>query len=101
MQEYLAEEEERKKPEYLKQRPKYFHYYEWMKERISANHPALPEPVMDKLLTMPAGDLDLILQHTQATDWKVSKLPVCSMHIPMSSWVHPLYDLFFQAYLKL
>ena len=74
MQEYLAEEEERKKPEYLKQRPKYFYYYEWMKERISADHPALPEPVMDKLLTMPAGDLDLILQHKQATNWKVGQL---------------------------
>lgn len=42
-----------------------------MKERICETHPALPEPVMDKLLTMPAGDLDLILQHTKATTWKV------------------------------
>ena len=42
-----------------------------MKERITAAHPALPEPVMDKLLTMPAGDLDLILQHPKATTWKV------------------------------
>ena len=42
-----------------------------MKERICETHPALPDLVMDKLLTMPAGDLDLILQHPQATTWKV------------------------------
>ena len=72
LQQWLADEEERKKPEFLKLRPKYYYYYEWMKERICATHPALPEPVMDKLLTMPANDLDLILQHKEATDWKVS-----------------------------
>ncbi len=72
MKQWLADEAEQKKPEFLKQRPKYFYYYEWMKERICESHPALPELVMDKLLTMPAGDLDLILQHPQATTWKVS-----------------------------
>ena len=71
LQQWLAEEEERKKPEFLKQRPKYHYYYEWMKQRICATHPALPEPVMDKLLTMPANDLDLILQHKEGTTWKV------------------------------
>ena len=71
LQQWLAEEEERKKPEFLKQRPKYYYYYEWMKQRISATHPALPEPVMDKLLTMAANDLDLILQHKEGTSWKV------------------------------
>ncbi len=71
MKQWLADEVEQKKPEFLKQRPKYFYYYEWMKERICETHPALPELVMDKLLTMPAGDLDLILQHPQATTWKV------------------------------
>lgn len=72
LQQWLADEEECKKPEFLKQRPKYYYYYEWMKERVSATHPALPEPVMDKLLAMPANDLDLILQHKEGTDWKVS-----------------------------
>lgn len=72
LQRLLAEEEDRKKPEFLKQRPKYYYYYEWMKERIYVQHPALPEPVMDKLLTMPAGDLDLILQHEKSTTWKAS-----------------------------
>ena len=72
LQQWLADEEERKKPEFLKQRPKYYYYYEWMKERICGQHPALPEPVMDKLLTMPAGDLDLILQHPKSITWKVN-----------------------------
>ena len=71
LKQWLADEAEQKKPEFLKQRPKYFYYYEWMKERICESHPALPELVMDKLLTMPAGDLDLILQHPQATTSKV------------------------------
>ncbi|KAL0022671.1 hypothetical protein WJX79_007842 [Trebouxia sp. C0005] len=74
LKQWLADEAEQKKPEFLKQRPKYFYYYEWMKERICETHPALPELVMDKLLTMPAGDLDLILQHPQATTWKVDEL---------------------------
>lgn len=72
LQHWLAEEEERKKPEFLKQRPKYYYYYEWMKQRIHATHPVLPEPVVDKLLTMPANDLDLILQHKEGTAWKVT-----------------------------
>lgn len=69
---WQAEQKERAKPEYLKQRPKYYYYYEWMRGRICDRHPALPEPVMDKLLTMDAGDLDLILQYSSATDNKVS-----------------------------
>lgn len=71
LQQWLAEEEEKRKPEILKQRPKYYYYYQWMTERISSQYPALPEAVMDKLLTMPAGDLDLILQHPKSTTWKV------------------------------
>lgn len=71
LQQWLAEDEERKKPEFLKQRPKYYYYYEWMKQRVCATHPALPQPVLDKLLTMPANDLDLILQHREGTTWKV------------------------------
>lgn len=71
LQQWLASEAERLKPEFLKQRPKYYYYYEWMTERICGQYPALPEPILDKLLTMPAGDLDLILQHARSTSWKV------------------------------
>ena len=31
---HLAAEAEASKPEYLRQRPKYYYYYEWMKKRI-------------------------------------------------------------------
>lgn len=93
-------------PEVLRQRPKYYYYYEWMKKRIAEQvrpgqglglwrsqpvgagkhdrpshppwppfpleqYPALPEAVMDKLLTVEAGELDLVLQYPQATQQMV------------------------------
>ena len=33
---HLAAEREAARPEFLRQRPKYYYYYEWMKKRISA-----------------------------------------------------------------
>lgn len=33
---HLAGEAEAAKPEYLRQRPKYYYYFEWMKKRILA-----------------------------------------------------------------
>jgi hypothetical protein len=33
---YLASKKEDAKPEFLKQRPKYYYYYEWTKKRIGA-----------------------------------------------------------------
>ena len=38
----------------------------WMRERLAVTAPALPEPVVLKLLDMEAGELDLILQYPQA-----------------------------------
>lgn len=66
LQEWLEEEEEQQKPEYLRKRPKYYYYYEWMRSRIDSYCPALPEPVIDKLLTMDSTELDLLLQHESA-----------------------------------
>jgi len=67
LEEFLAEEREFVHlPEYKRQRPKYYYYYEWMTERIREGHPALEEPVMDKLLTMDAGELDLMLAFPEA-----------------------------------
>jgi hypothetical protein len=41
-----------------------YHYYsEWMRGRIGAACPGLPEPVASALLALDAGDLDLLLQH--------------------------------------
>ena len=68
----LAAEAEQAKPEFLKQRPKYYYYYRWMKERITEHCAQLPASVMDKLLTIDAGELDLLLQHESAIKAKVS-----------------------------
>ncbi len=70
----LAVEKEEAKPEFLKKRPKYYYYYRWMKERITEHCQELPAPVMDKLLTMDAGELDLLLQHETAIKSKVPSL---------------------------
>ena len=43
-------------PEYVRPRPKYYYFYEWMRERIGEHYPSLPEPVMDKLLATDAGE---------------------------------------------
>ena len=72
----LAAEAEEAKPEFLKQRPKYYYYYRWMKERITKHCAQLPGPVMDKLLVMDAGELDLLLQHESAIKAKVD----CASH---------------------
>lgn len=39
--------------------------------RTVLQYPELPEPVMDKMLTLDANELDLILQHPQATQQTV------------------------------
>ncbi len=46
----MAAEAERRVPEYKKRWPKYYYYYEWMRERVAAACGELPAPVVDKLL---------------------------------------------------
>ena len=53
-------------PEYMRPKPKYFYYYEWMKDRIKEYYPELPQCVLDKLLSLDGAELDLLLQHPQA-----------------------------------
>ncbi|KDD73349.1 hypothetical protein H632_c2265p0, partial [Helicosporidium sp. ATCC 50920] len=53
-------------PEFKRQRPKYYYYYEWMRKRLGEHCPGLPEPVVDKFLTLEAGELDLVLQYPAA-----------------------------------
>ena len=67
-------ERERMQPEFMKKRPKYYYYYEWMKKRITERHPEIAEGVMDKLLALDAGELDLLLQYPQAIDATVHEL---------------------------
>ena len=70
----LAAEKERDLPPFMRPKPKYYYYYEWMRKRIEARHPELPEPIMDKLLTLDANELDLIMQYPAAIDGTVAAL---------------------------
>eukprot|EP00854_Cymbomonas_tetramitiformis_P003256 gene3256-4105_t len=70
---FLEEEKWRNAPEYLRSRPKYYYYYEWMKDRILEHYPELPEAVMDKLLATDASELDLLLQYPKAIRGQVEE----------------------------
>lgn len=74
LQRMMEVERERMQPEFMKKRPKYYYYYEWMKKRIRDRHPEIAEVVMDKLLALDAGELDLLLQYPQAIDATVHEL---------------------------
>lgn len=74
LQKMMEAERERMQPEFLRKRPKYYYYYEWMKKRIRDRHPEVAEGVMDKLLSLDAGELDLLLQYPKAIDATVQNL---------------------------
>ncbi len=61
LERWLAADKERSLPEYQRKRPKYYYYYEWMRQRIADHCGALPESVVDKLLNVEAGELDTLL----------------------------------------
>lgn len=63
---WLDEDKWENAPEYVRPRPKYYYFYELMKKRINEHYPELPQPVMDKLLSLDAGELDLLLQYPRA-----------------------------------
>jgi hypothetical protein len=96
LEKVLKMEKERDLPPFLKPKPKYYYYYEWMRKRIEARHPQLPAPVMDKLLTMDANELDLLLQYPVAIDRTVHSLEMvlekkgedelASWTVPLLSW---------------
>lgn len=64
--EWLDNDKWENAPEYVRPRPKYYYFYEMMKQRIYEHYPELPQPVMDKLLSLDAGELDLLLQYPRA-----------------------------------
>jgi hypothetical protein len=49
----------------------YYYYQRFMAQRIHEHTPELPAPVMDKLLAMDAGDLDLMIKHPPALEGQV------------------------------
>ena len=63
---WLEVDKWRHAPEYVRPRPKYYYFYEMMREKIEAHYPSLPPPVMDKLLATDADELDLLLQYPEA-----------------------------------
>ena len=69
----LEDEKWASAPEYVRPRPKYYYLYEWMRERIEARFPSLPEPVMDKLLATDADELDLLLKYPKAIEGQVNE----------------------------
>ena len=71
MDRWLAAEKEAALPEFRRQRPKYYYYYEWMRERIAQRCGALPQPVLDKLLNIDAGELDDLLTYPDGIRAKV------------------------------
>ena len=71
--EWLEKEKWANAPEYVRPRSKYYYFYEWMRERITDHFPALPEPIMDKLLAMDAGELDLLLRYPKAIRGQVEE----------------------------
>ena len=79
MDRWLAAEKEAALPEFRRQRPKYYYYYEWMRERIRGACGALPEPVLDKLLTLEAGELDTLLTYPKAVQAKARVCVACGV----------------------
>lgn len=61
-------------PEFLKPRPKYFYYYKWMRQRVLQHCGELPGPVMDKLLTLDATELDMLLTYPSGIKQQVRSL---------------------------
>ncbi|GLI68173.1 hypothetical protein VaNZ11_012513, partial [Volvox africanus] len=63
----LARRAVERMPEFLRPRPRWYYYNAWMRQRLDAVCPGLPEPVTTKLLAdTDANDLDLMLQHPLA-----------------------------------
>ena len=89
----LDAEKERNLPPFMKPKPKYYYYYEWMRRRIEARHQNLPESVMDKLLTLDATELDLLMQYPAAIDGTVAALEGVLMESgeeALATWTVPL-----------
>ena len=89
---WLEDWEEMQKPEFMRKRPKYYYYYEWMKARLNERFPeGLPPPVMDKLLASDADELDLLLQYPQAIQGQVDEYEhVLRLQVRP---IHPLLSL--------
>ena len=80
LERWLEAESERNLPEFKRQRPKHYYYYEWMKDRITQHCGALPDAVMDKMLNIEAGELDTLLNYPKGIQSKVWA-PACESSV--------------------
>lgn len=63
LQALLRKEEEEALPEFKRVRPKYYYYYNWMRERVATAVGQLPPPVVEKLIRIDATELDMLLTY--------------------------------------
>ena len=56
-----------------------------MSSRIAEELPGLPEPGMEKLLEVDAGDLDLMIQNPLALQGQVRQTAYCSCFVSISA----------------
>ena len=88
MERWLAAEAEAALPEFRRARPRYYYYYEWMRGRVAGACGALPEPVLDKLLTLEAGELDTLLTYPKAARAKARAVAPCQHRLQLSPSGH-------------
>ena len=58
-------------PEFKRVRPKYYYYYNWMRERVAHSCGQLPPPVVEKLIRVDATELDMLLTYPKGIQQQV------------------------------
>lgn len=74
LQDLLAREKEEALPEFRRARPKYYYYYNWMRERVLEHCGQLPAPVLEKLIRVDATELDMLLTYPTGVKRQVHSL---------------------------
>ena len=59
----LSQEAEDSLPEFKKKRPKYYYYYNWMRQRVIQACGELPSVITEKLIRIDATELDMLLTY--------------------------------------
>ena len=71
LEKLLAWEAEDALPEFKRARPKYYHYFNWMRERVCQSCGQLPPPVVEKLIRIDATELDMLLTYPKGITQQV------------------------------
>ena len=83
---HLARVAEEALPEFKRKRPKYHYYFEWMRKRIQESCGQLPDPVMDKLLTHDATELDMLCTYPAGIQRQACPLHRCCKCRMAATW---------------